>query len=441
MAEKITEEYNFKITTLGECKIESPMFYSTTYGDSIANFVRDDDYIYHSVDAKDHRDKLKPSQMIQKAGSREHIYFNPGHVHAAIVTCGGLCPGLNDVIRAIVRTLHYRYGVKRISGIRYGYKGFLSEYNMPIRELTPLYVDDIHNDGGSVLGSARGGCDVERVVDAMERMNLNILFTIGGDGTQKGALEIAQEILKRNLKIAIVGVPKTIDNDLSFIHKSFGFDTAVAKAVEAVHAAHTEAKSAINGIGLVKVMGREAGFIAAHTAMATNDVNFVLIPEVPFKLEGKNGLLENLKKRVQDRFHAVVLVAEGAGQELLEETNQKDAGGNKKLSDIGVFLNEKIKEYFKAEGIETGVKYIDPSYMIRASAAGPTDSLYCARLGANAVHAAMAGKTGLLISEWNNAYVHIPIRMAVKEKNLVNPESDLWRDVLESTRQPIQMID
>jgi 6-phosphofructokinase 1 len=254
------------------------------------------------------------------------------------------------VIRAIVRNLWYGYGVRRITGIRYGYRGFLPENNFPVLELNPENVDDIHKMGGTILGSSRGGSRISDIVDAIERMNLNILFPIGGDGTQRGALAIAEEIQRRGLKVAIVGVPKTIDNDLSFIQKSFGFETAVSEAVKAVTAAHVEADDAINGIGLVKVMGRESGFIAAHTTLASNDVNFVLIPEVPFDMEGKNGLLSHLKKRLENRGHAVVLVAEGAGQDLIPlEVAGTDASGNKKLGDIGVscainslvFLNRK----------------------------------------------------------------------------------------------------
>lgn len=433
----------FDIPVLGKAKIKSPMPFSNIYGDSVANFVRDDEFVFYNNtwNTGDDTAQTQPENLLQKAGPREFLYFQPSHVHAAIVTCGGLCPGLNDVIRALVRTLSFRYGVTRITGVRYGYKGFLPEYNFPVIHLTPDLVDDIHNLGGTILGSSRGGCIVDQIVDALERMNINILFTIGGDGTQRGALEIAEEAEKRGMKISVVGIPKTIDNDLSFIHKSFGFETAVAKAVEAVHAAHMEAKGAIHGVGLVKVMGRESGFIAAHTALATSDVNFVLIPEVPFALEGNNGLLQHLEDRVLARQHAVILVAEGAGQDLLPKTGEKDLSGNKKLPDIGTFLRDKITDYFKGRKIEANVRYIDPSYMIRASEATPSDSLYCARLAANAVHAAMAGKTGLLVSEWNNSFIHVPIKMAVARKNSVHPESSLWRDVLESTRQPIKMID
>lgn len=438
----MSDGFDFRIKSLGECKIPSPMPFSNIRGDSIANFVKDDQYVLHSVIKGDNQDKKNVHEFaLEMSGPREKIFFNPGHVHAGIVTCGGLCPGLNGVIRAIVRTLWQRYGVRRISGVRFGYVGFMPEQNLPTMPLDPDVVDDIHNMGGTILGSARGGSDVVKIVDALEQLNMNMLFTIGGDGTQRCALEVTEEIEKRGLKIAVVGIPKTVDNDLKFIDKSFGFDTAVSKAEGAVHAAHVEAKSAMNGMGLVKVMGREAGFIAAHTTLATSDVNFCLIPEVPFEMDGENGLLRQLEKRLKNRGHAVILVAEGAGQELLKATNEKDASGNKKLADIGQYLKDRIVKYFKDINMEASLKYIDPSYMIRASRANPNDSLYCARLGANAVHAAMAGKTGMLVSEWNNAFVHVPTQMAVHEKNQVDPESPLWRDVLEATQQPIVMKD
>ena len=269
--------------------------------------------------------------------------------------------------------------------------------------------------------------------------NINLLFVIGGDGSQKAPLGVSRELLSRGLKIAVVGVPKTIDNDLSFIQRSFGFETAVAKAVEAVAAAHVEASGAVNGIGLVQVMGRESGFIAAHTTLAINDVNFTLIPEIPFELEGKNGLLALLRERLKNRRHAVILVAEGAGQNLLKAIDETDASGNKMLSDIGLYLEKRIDAYFKEINVPASLKYIDPSYMIRATPAHPGDSIYCTRLGTNAVHAGMAGKTEILISLVNNAFVHLPIETAVQRRNSVDPESPLWRDVLDVTGQPVRI--
>ena len=412
--------YDFDIETLGEAKLQSPIRMSHQGGDGMADYVKDEDKVLYSTDTEvvDGRRQPVHEDAMEVAGPREKIYFNPSHVHAAICTCGGICPGLNNVIRAVVRCFWYRYGVRRISGIQYGYLGLLENSSWPLIPLDPDVVDDIQEKGGTILGSARGGGkQVEEIVDSLERLNINILITIGGDGTLRGAYDIGEEIRKRGLKIAVVGVPKTIDNDLSFIDSSFGFDTAVASAVPSVRGAHVEAKNSINGIGLVKVMGRESGFIAAHTSLAQSDVNFCLL----------------------ERGHAVILVAEGAGQEFAPPTGETDASGNIKYHDIGIFLKERIKQYFKDEGIPTSVKYIDPSYIIRSAPANSYDSIYCARLGAHAVHAAMAGKTRCLVSRVNNQFVYLPIKQAVSRRSHVDIEGSLWRDVLENTRQPFSM--
>ncbi len=439
MKQKTTD---LTIESLGVPKIPSPIEMSSVAGDNWANYVSDSQKALYNIFQEDGEKEpsLKDRGLMELAGPRKHIFYNPAHVHAAIATCGGICPGLNNVIRSIVRCLWFRYGVKRITGIRYGYQGLLPENKFPTLDLNPTVVDDIQMKGGTILGSARGGGKrVEEIVDALVSMNINMFFCIGGDGTLRGASDIADEIKKRGLKISVVGIPKTIDNDLSFIQKSFGFDTAVSLAVDAVRGAHVEAKDAINGIGLVKVMGRAAGFIAAYTALSMSDVNFCLIPENPFDLEGENGFLEHVKKRMLRREHAVILVAEGAGKNLTQDTGETDPSGNPKLPDIGVFLKSKIKEYFDKEGIETNIKYIDPSYIIRSAPANPNDSAYCSRLGTNAVHAAMAGKTKLLVSKLNDSFVHIPIAAAVAKKNIVDVEGTLWRDVLENTTQPASM--
>ena len=438
--------FDFSVEELGECKVVSPIKLSTTHGDMIANYVSDDECIRYNIDIygnvlEEEADAYN-NNLIQKAGPREYIYFNPKHVNAGICTCGGLCPGLNDVIRAIVRCLWNRYGVRRIRGIRFGYKGLLPDQGFDTIDLYPEMVDDIHKIGGSFLGTSRGGGDkVIEIVDAIEALNMNMVFIIGGDGTQRGALDIANEIERRGLKIAIVGIPKTIDNDLIFIEKSFGFDTAVQKATEAVSAAHMEAHSHINGIGLIKLMGRESGFIATATALASHEANFCLIPEVPFELDGEKGFLNELKKRILSRHHAVVIVAEGAGQELLKTTGELDASGNIKLGDIGILLKDKITEYFKKEKIHINLKYIDPSYQIRSAPASPSDSIYCERLGNNAVHAAMAGKTKIVIGLVHGKYVHLPISLVTAKRNKVNPEGSMWRDAMDATGQPILMVE
>lgn len=432
---------DFSISRLGTPSIKSPMSLSNCIGDFLAGYVSDDDQIINEVDATAGVSyTYSKERLVEKAGPREVIYFDPSKVHAAIVTCGGLCPGLNHVIRAIVMSLWHTYGVKNISGIRNGYRGFLPEYQLSLIDLNPDVVSDIHKHGGTILGSSRGGGErVSEIVDCLERMNVSMLFSIGGDGTQKGSLRIAEEIEKRGLKIGIVGIPKTIDNDLSFIEKSFGFETAVSKAVEAVSGAHTEAKGAINGVGIVKLMGRESGFITAHTAIATSDVNFVLVPEVPFALEGPCGLLMHLKERLARRKHAVIVIAEGAGQDLILQNGTKDASGNIVFGDIGLFVKEKIATFFRERRIEVNIRYIDPGYIIRSTPAEPSDSIYCTRLGNYAVHAAMAGKTKMLVSLINNTFVHIPIALAVGKRNTIDPEGPLWRDVIQATGQPALM--
>jgi len=436
------ESTNFTIETLGKPSVQSPIIMSEDSGDKTAKFVKDDLFVrLSSFIIPGKQQSVEKSEALERAGPRENIYFTPAHVHAGIVSCGGLCPGINDVIRSIVRCLWLRYGVNRISGIRYGYRGFLPEDQFPIKQLDPYIVDDIHKKGGTFLCSARGGGrEVEKIVDTMEKLNLNILFTIGGDGTQHGALAISEEISRRKLKISVVGIPKTVDNDFALLDRSFGFSTAVAKAVEVVSAAHVEATSAINGIGLVKVMGRDSGFIAAHTALASHEVNFVLIPEVPFNLEGNNGFLRHLEDRLKKRKHAVIVIAEGAMQDQLMKDKKTDAGGNLKLADVGIYIRSRIIKYFEEIGMEINLKYIDPSYAIRSAPANPDDSIYCTRLGSAAVHAAMAGKTKLVIGLVNNHFVHLPIKTVISHRHKVNPESSMWRDTLDATHQPPLMV-
>ncbi|MBD3320810.1 MAG: ATP-dependent 6-phosphofructokinase [Chitinivibrionales bacterium] len=436
------EKYDFTISTIGKPNIPSPVTLSKNRGDYIANYVTDNQRVLYTIEVDSSKldCHFSPQECMERAGPRERIYFDPSKVNAGVVTCGGLCPGLNDVIRAVIMCLWYRYGVRRICGIRFGYRGFLPQFKIPPIDLNPSIAEDIHQKGGTILGSSRGYGDlVSEIVDSIERMNLNILFAIGGDGTQRGALKIAEEAERRGFKLAVVGVPKTIDNDFSFVQRSFGFDTAVTEAEKVVSAAHVEAHDAPNGISIVKVMGRESGFIAAHTTLAINDVNFVLIPEVPFDLDGENGLLNHLQKRLELRNHAVILVAEGAGTDLMPDSGKVDASGNRKLGDIGLFLKGKIAGYFKKKDMPVTIRYIDPSYIIRSSPANSSDSLYCARLGNNAVHAAMAGKTKMIISMVNNHFVYIPTRISVSTRNHVDPESSLWRDVIEATGQPALM--
>ncbi|AHH03730.1 Pyrophosphate--fructose 6-phosphate 1-phosphotransferase [Borrelia nietonii YOR] len=439
------ENLDFKIENLGKCEQDNPLisFYAK---ESHVHFTDETSKIRLNVYKNEEGWEQYENIFLEKAGPRYKIYFDPIHVKAAITTCGGLCPGFNDVIRSIVRTLWKVYGVYNIYGVKFGYQGLLPESNLSFIKLNPDVVDDINQLGGTILGSSRGGIKPVEIVDTLERMGINMLFNIGGDGTQKGSVLIAEEIERRNLKIAVVGIPKTIDNDLMFVQKSFGFETAVEQAVAAVAGAHFEANSAYNGIGLVKVMGRDSGFIAAYTALSSNDVNFCLIPELDFDIEGPNGLLAHLERRLLAKEnldgmpHAVILIAEGAGQKYFDPGSRKrDDSGNLLYEDIGLYIKDKVNTYFKSKNIPVNLKYIDPSYIIRSSPANASDSLYCARLGSNAVHAAMAGKTKLLISLWSTKFVHIPIKMAVIARNKVNINGSFWRDVLSSTGQPFSM--
>ncbi len=372
----------------------------------------------------------------EEAGPREKVYFDPPKTKCALVTCGGLCPGLNDVIRSIVMEAHHHYNVAATIGIRYGLQGFIPKYGHDIMELTPEKVTSIHEFGGTILASSRGPQSPEEIVDALERMNINVLFMIGGDGTMLAAKLINQTIGERNLKIAVVGIPKTIDNDIHFVSKSFGFDSAVAKATEAIRCAHVEAQGAPNGIGIVKLMGRESGFIAAEASLALKDVNFVLIPEEPFELKGENGFLQALECRLTRRKHAVIVVAEGAGQNLCNTSRKKDASGNPVLGDICDVLRTEIKTYFKKKKIPITLKYIDPSYIIRSIPANAHDRVYCGFLGQHAVHAGIAGKTNMVVTRLQDRYVYLPLNLVTQKRRKLNTQSMYWRSVLESTGQP-----
>jgi 6-phosphofructokinase 1 len=374
----------------------------------------------------------------EMAGPGERLFFDPHTVTCAAATCGGLCPGLNDVIRGLALVLHHLYGVRRVYGIPNGYQGLVPPQDECWQELTPHSVAEIHHEGGTVLGSSRGPQDIPAMVDAVVKRGVNILFMIGGDGTLRGAWRISQEIRRRGLPIAVIGLPKTIDNDIALIERSFGFETAVAAARAAISAAHAEALGYPRGIGLVKLMGRHSGFLAAHAALSTGDVNICLVPEVPFALEqAEFGFLPALKRRVCARGHAVVVVAEGAGQELLALHGETahDASGNVVLGDIGIFLRDQISAYFKRQNIKVNLKYIDPSYMIRSLPADPSDSAFCLLLAQHAVHAGMAGRTAAVVGYWNQNFTLVPIEAAVAERKRIDPDGRLWQSVLQATGQ------
>ncbi|MBW2073049.1 MAG: ATP-dependent 6-phosphofructokinase, partial [Deltaproteobacteria bacterium] len=396
MAEK---DLDFTVPRLGECRIPSPMT-------GVNLLVNEEHVLYHGqlAEVEKYLSAGKKLPSFEMAGSREMIYFDPTKLKCGIVTCGGLCPGVNDVIRAIVLSLFHHYGVRTVFGFPYGYEGLTYRYGHTPIELDPDVVRNIHQQGGTILGSSRGPQEISEMVDTLERMNVGMLFAIGGDGTLRGARAICEEVERRNLKISVIGVPKTIDNDILYVQQSFGFMTAVSEATKAIYSAHTEAAGARNGIGLVKLMGRHSGFIAAYATLANSDVNFCLVPEVKFTLE---GFFKALDERLQRRGHAVIVVAEGAGQDLVQTTRERDASGNIKLADIGLFLKEQITAYFKQQGTEITLKYIDPSYLIRSMPASPPDSAFCLMLGHNAVHAGMAGRTNMVVGYWRDEFTHV----------------------------------
>ncbi|MCT4534424.1 ATP-dependent 6-phosphofructokinase [Halodesulfovibrio sp.] len=417
------------IPTLGCPKIPSPL--------AACKFETDERGVDFYLDNELHEEITDDPIPLcfEKAGPRQHVFFDTPKTKCAIVTCGGLCPGINEVIRSIVMAAFHNYHVSSVLGIKYGLEGFIPEYGHEVVELTPQMISHIHLLGGTILGSSRGPQSTEQIVDALERLNINCLFMIGGDGTMKAANDIVDEVTNRKLKISVIGVPKTIDNDIDFIPQTFGFETAVDKATEAIQCAHTEAQGSKNGIGLVKLMGRESGFIAAHASLSLKEVNFVLIPEKEFALHGEGGLLDNLEQRLKTRKHAVIVVAEGAGQHLISDTNMTDASGNKVLGDIMGFLKKEIHTYMSERNIPYTIKLIDPSYIIRSVPANANDRVYCGFLGQNAVHAAMAGKTAMVVSKLMDRFVHLPLRLVTRKRRKLNTQSDYWRAVMESTGQ------
>jgi 6-phosphofructokinase 1 len=434
---------DFEVKVLGKGTVKSPLKLLSTRGEAIYDFIKEKDRILHDSTLENFiscKEKNELPISFEKSGPKELLYFEPAKTKVAIVTCGGLCPGLNNVIRSIFNQLYYRYGVKRIIGIQYGYEGFISSYNHPVIELNPEIVENIHLSGGSILGSSRGNQDVGQIVDTLEILNINILFCIGGDGTLRGAHEIFEEIEKRKLKISIAGIPKTIDNDINLIEKSFGFETAFSIANDIIRNAHNEAVGAYNGISLIKLMGRDSGFIAAYAALSIQEVNFVLVPEMEFELYGPYGFLKVLRKRLEDRHHAMIVVAEGAGQYFFDPASkQADASGNIKNKDIGLYLKDKIAEEFDAKDFPHTIKYIDPSYIIRSAPANANDSKFCSLLAQNAVHSAMAGKTDFVVGNWNNEFTLLPIPTAVSKRKKIDLNSELWWNVIEATGQPIRM--
>ena len=426
-------QLDFTIAQHGPCRFRSPM--------SGVRFVRDDERVLYPSTLGEMkrlpRDGNGDPPAMECAGPRERLFFDPASIACGVVTCGGLCPGLNDVVRAIVLSLHHHYGVPKVYGFRFGFEGLVEANGHEPLVLTPDRINRIARMGGSVLGSSRGPQEPAAMVDRLEKLGISVLIAIGGDGTLRGAHAISEEAARRGLPISVVGVPKTIDNDVSFVQRTFGFETAVSEARRATFAANAEAEAARNGIGLVKLMGRDSGFIAAYAVLVDGQVNFCLVPEMPFSLP---HFLSELAQRIDRRGHALVVVAEGAGQDLMGPRGERDASGNIRHGDIGVFLRDAINEYFRQRGTPISLKYIDPSYAIRSVTATAHDSAFCLVLGHNAAHAAMTGRTDMLVGYWNNQFTHVPIPLAVSERKRIDPDGTLWSSVLASTGQPREMV-
>jgi len=431
----------FAIDALGPARVRSPINLGTEPGDDLADFTPDDLRI--AVDPsmpaiRRHIAAGREPPSLEIAGPRQHIYFEPESVGVGIVTCGGLSPGLNNVIRGLVTTLSLGYGVRRIYGFRYGFAGMNPESGHSLVDLTPAVVQDIHRAGGTILGTSRGPQPVEVMLETLESMGIGILYTIGGDGTFRAAAALHEEARGRGTDLAVVAIPKTIDNDIPMVDRTFGFNTAVAHASEAIQAAYVEASSVKEGVGLVRLMGRYSGFIAANAALANRSVSLVLVPELPFDIEGEQGVLGFVEKRIDRSETTVIVVAEGAGQAHLEPPRGADRSGNLNLSDVGAFLRDAIVARF-GDRPRFAMKYVDPGYTIRSARANPTDAIFCGYLAQAAAHAGMAGKTGVAVGRSHNRFTHIPLSCLTSGHKHVDPEGQLWLSVLESTGQPFYM--
>ena len=429
---------DLRVRRIGEPAILSPMARLVQGRVSSPHYVHESDRVLLDdtlVGAEARLCSVTDLPSLEPGGPREYIYFDPSRTRAGIVTCGGLCPGLNNVIRGLVLELADNYGVTDVAGFRDGFRGLADPDVAPVR-LSREVVADIHNRGGTVLGTSRGDQDPSLMVDTLVKMGISVLFVIGGDGSLRGAAKIASAAERLGVELSVIGVPKTIDNDIPFLDQSFGFQTAFTRATDSIKSALTEASSTPQGVGLVKVMGRHSGFIACYAALASHDVDFVLIPEVQFLLDGPDGFLGLLRERVRRQGHAVVVVAEGAGQDLLDYDGAVDASGNVRLADIGGLLRQRITQDFATAGEELSLRYVDPGYAIRSVPANGWDAVYCLRLAQAAVHAAMAGRTAMVVGRWHGRFVHIPIPVATGSRNQVDPNGDLWISVLEATGQP-----
>ncbi len=347
------------------------------------------------------------------------------------MSCGGLCPGINVVIRELVMALRYNYGVAEIYGIKWGFFGFTKKDCWV--KLNPEDVKEIHLLGGTVLGTSRSGFDGEEISKHLIKNNVNMVFFIGGDGTHRGIKELSKILKEKKKKIVLVGIPKSIDNDMPIIDKSFGLESAIQESVRTIRAANVEANCNLNGIGLVKLFGRSSGFVAMLSTLAARDVNICLIPEIPFNLYGENGLLDFIFQRIQIKEHCVIVVSDGA---RFSVKDYKTTNG-KPVEDIGIVIKKEIIKKSEELGIEVNLKYMDPTYVVRAVPANEYDCNLCAKLAESAVHCAFAGFTNFSVGMINNKPCMIPLeKMCGKSERKVEFNSDDYLMLLASTGQP-----
>ncbi|GAY08617.1 ATP-dependent 6-phosphofructokinase [Pseudonocardia sp. N23] len=439
---------DLRVRALGECLYDSPLSEMRSTKQTSPHYVAEGDRVLLEDTVSMLAEHGLPSDRapsFEAAGPRRKIYFDPAEVVAGVVTCGGLCPGLNNVIRGLVQELAVHYGVKRILGFRNGLRGLTAEHRDDTVDLTMETVRNIHTVGGTILGSSRGGQDPDEMVDSLVLRGVGMLFVIGGDGGMRAATAISTAIRARGLTIAVIAVPKTIDNDLPFTDQSFGFQSAFARATEFISAVAIEAAATPNGVGIVKLMGRHSGFIASYAALAAGTADIVLVPEIPFTLGGKDGLLAHIEQHVRTKGHVVIVLAEGAGQDLLADHGLRqpdcgatDASGNLKLGNVADVLKDRIIAHLTRSGRPPTIRYIDPSYAIRSVAANAYDSVYCLRLAHAAVHAAMAGRTEAAVARWRRRFVHVPLSLMTSRRNQIDPDGDMWMSVLETTCQPAE---
>jgi len=428
------------VRTLGPTTVPSPLDGGLLRRQDTVHYVAETDRVLldDTLDMAVRRGgATRDLPAFEPGGPRARLFFDPARTGAGIVTCGGLCPGLNNVVHGLVLELFGHYGARSVTGFRHGYRGLTKAGAKDAVGLTPASVDGINGQGGTVLGTSRGGQDPAEMLDTLLDRGIDILFVVGGDGSLRGAQAIADEAARRGAPIAVIGVPKTIDNDLPWIDATFGFQTAFGRAAESIRAAHTEARSTPDGVGLIKLMGRHSGFIACYASLASEGVDVVLVPEIPVILDGERGLLAHVLRLLDRQGHAVVVVAEGAGQELFPPSEERDASGNARLADIGGLLRDRITDHASGHGRSISLRYVDPGYAIRSVPANAFDSVYCARLAQAAVHAAMAGRTATVVGRWHGRFVHLPISLVTGARNQVDPHGDLWLSVLEATGQPV----